>query len=387
LFYRHLDQDAEWIIKAAKKESAPVLPSGIKLYIVNDTPPPDFPEYLKDLKKDHAEIILDNEAYHVVIREEGAIRYYLVQDQSQFESLEQSIGITIIIGFIIALAGSIWLGYATANRIIAPVIELSSWVKNIDLADTELKDIARDYSNDEVGLLANAFSQYAQKLQVFLEREKLFTGDVSHELRTPLMVISSSCELLLAEESHDDKRHEIITRIHRSSKIMRSLVDTFLTLSRENKNPSANFSAFKAKQIVQEEIDDLKNISGANKLKPSLIADCDLIVEGVPQMFRVVIRNLLRNALHHTQQGSILVKIYPDSIHVEDSGSGIPEEFKNSIFKRHYRVASLENKSQGEGIGLSIVKRICDFHGWQIGVEAVQPHGSRFIITFAPSEK
>jgi len=250
-----------------------------------------------------------------------------------------------------------------------------------------LKDIARDYSNDEVGMLANAFSQYTQKLQVFLEREKLFTGDVSHELRTPLMVISSSCELLLAEENFDDKRREIITRIHRSSKIMRSLVDTFLTLSRENKNPSANFTEFKAEQIVQEEIDDIKNISGANKLEPCLIADCDLAIEGVPQMFRVVIRNLLRNALHHTQQGFIQVKIHPDSIHVEDSGSGIPEELKNVIFKRHYRVASPENKGQGEGIGLSIVKRICDFHGWQIRVEAVQPHGSRFIITFASSKK
>jgi signal transduction histidine kinase len=165
------------------------------------------------------------------------------------------------------------------------------------------------------------------------------------------------------------------------------LVDTFLTLSRENKDPIANFSTFKAEQIIQEEIDDIKNTSGANRLEPSLTTDYVLTLEGVPQMFRVVIRNLLRNALHHTQQGDIIVKILPDSIHVEDTGTGIPEELKNSIFKRHYRVTSLENKSQGEGIGLSIVKRICDYHGWQISVESVQPHGSRFIITFAPSKE
>lgn len=384
LFYRHLEQDAEWLINSAKNGIKTDLPSGIKLYVEKENQSSDFPSYLKDLKKDHTEVLLDNESFHVVFKKEGDTRYYLVQNQSQFESLEQSIGWTIAIGFVIALAGSIWLGFVTANRIIAPVIELSNRVENIDFVETNLKDFAKDYSNDEVGQLATTFGQYAQKLQGFLEREKLFTGDVSHELRTPLMVISSSCELLLEKSDNEDKRHEAVERIHKSSKEMRLLVNTFLTLSRDNANSTSTFSNIQAGDVIQEEIKEICKEAESKKVKTHFNSDASLNIYGNPLLFRVVIKNLLRNAIYHTKQGTITVSTNPDSIFFEDTGQGIPEELKDSIFERHYQISSLEKESKGQGLGLSIVKRICNFHNWNIQLESVEPHGTRFILTFLP---
>ncbi|GEM_PF-672647 len=383
LFYRHLEQDAEWLIKAAKNGLTTDLPSGVKLYIQKENQSSGFPQYLKDLKKDHSEIFLDNKAYHVVVRNEGKTRYFLVQDQSQFENLEQSIGATIAIGFIIALAGSIWLGFVTANKIIAPVIELANHVDNVNPTEANIKEFAKDYSNDEVGMLANTFGQYAEKLQAFLEREKLFTGDVSHELRTPLMVISSSCEVLLETPDNDNKRRETIQRIHQASKEMRSLVDTFLTLSRDNANSATHFKDIQVEPMIHQEIEEIREEVETKEVLIYFKTNGVLQINGNPQLFRVVIKNLLRNAIHHTNQGAITVTLNPESIHVEDTGRGIPEEFKDSIFERHYQISLLKNEPQGEGLGLSIVRRICDYHHWNIGLEPVEPHGSRFILTFA----
>ncbi len=332
LFYRHLEQDAEWLIKSAKNGLKSDLPSGIKLYVEKVNQSSNLPPYLKNLKEDHKEIILDNKAYHVVVRNEGGTRYYLVQDQSQFENLEQAIGATIAIGFIIALAGSLWLGFATANKIIAPVIELSNRVEHVDPTKTNVNNLAKNYSNDEVGMLANTFGQYAQKLQDFLEREKLFTGDVSHELRTPLMVISSSCELLFEKPDNEEKRHEAIERIHQASKEMRLLVNTFLTLSRDNADSTANFSNIQVDDVIQEEIKEIGEEAESKEVQTHFNSNASLKINGNPLLFRVVIKNLLRNAIHHTKQGTITVTINPDSIFFEDTGRGIPEELKDSIF-------------------------------------------------------
>ncbi len=387
LFYRHLEQDAEWLIKAAQGGSTPDLPPGIRLYKVKDDQPSGLPSYLKNIKGDRAEIILSNEAYHVVVRWLGDTRYYLVQDQTQFESLEQGIGATLLIGFVLALVGSVWLGSVTANKIIAPVIELSNRVEKADLTETHLQNLAQEYSNDEVGSLAAAFGRYAEKLQGFLEREQLFTGDVSHELRNPLMVITSSCELLLEKMEDEDPRREAIDPIYRASKEMQALVDTFLTLSREKVDSAIHFSHFQGNEIIEEEMKGAIKASKLNNVKTILHNNNSILVNGIPQLFRVVIKNLLRNAIHHTKTGTITLTIHPDSVHVEDTGQGIPEKFKNSIFERHYRVKSLDENQKGEGLGLAIVKRICDYHNWNIRLETVEPHGSRFILTPFPTSQ
>jgi len=387
LFYRHLDQDAEWFIQSAKKGSSTDLPPGIQLYIEKDGQPSNVPNFLNNLTSDHTEVILGNEAYHVVVRREGDTQYYLVQDQSQFESMEQTIGVAIFIGFVMALAGSIWLGYVTANKIIAPVIELSELVKKNHISQDNIEDIAKYFPHDEVGLLASTFYQYTLKLKDFLGREKLFTGDVSHELRTPLMVISSSCELLLTNSNMAGKEHDAILRIHRASKEMASLVDTFLILSRENIDLPTLFSNFQVDQIIKEEVEEITEATNSKDVKVNIIANRTLHISGVPSLFRVIIKNLLRNANHHTKQGSITVVINPESIYVEDTGRGIPSELKNSIFERHFRVLSPQNKEKGDGLGLSIVRRICDYHHWQIQLETVEPHGSRFIVSFSSPEE
>jgi len=379
LFYEHLQQDAEWLISASKKGTLPDLPPGIHLYRANRDNATALPDYLQTLKSDKAEVVLEDRAYHVIVQHEGDTSYYLVQDQSHFEETEIAFGVGILLAFISALAGALWLGSTTADRVIDPVIRLASQVRDMDNGESGKPIITDQFSDDEVGQLASAFRQYTRRLHDFLNREQLFTGDVSHELRTPLTAITGACELLLPDPTLDTKQLQKIERIYRASQEMRFLVDTFLMLSREHENASGQMEPFQINSIIIEEIENLQHESD-NPVDIEFNGNTVLEIQGIPQLFRVVIRNLLRNALHYTRKGTVTVTVNQDTVEVEDTGSGIPGALRDSIFDRHVQGADKNDSAQGQGLGLSIVKRICTYHDWSIRFAPVTPTGSRFML-------
>ena len=346
LFYEHLQQDAEWLISASKKGTLPDLPPGIHLYRANRDNATALPDYLQTLKSDKAEVVLEDRAYHVIVQHEGDTSYYLVQDQSHFEETEIAFGVGILLAFISALAGALWLGSTTADRVIDPVIRLASQVRDMDNGESGKPIITDQFSDDEVGQLASAFRQYTRRLHDFLNREQLFTGDVSHELRTPLTAITGACELLLPDPTLDTKQLQKIERIYRASQEMRFLVDTFLMLSREHENASGQMEPFQINSIIIEEIENLQHESD-NPVDIEFNGNTVLEIQGIPQLFRVVIRNLLRNALHYTRKGTVTVTVNQDTVEVEDTGSGIPGALRDSIFDRHVQGADKNDSAQG----------------------------------------
>lgn len=386
LFYEHLDQDAAWLINADNSGTLPSLPHDIQLYKTHSGDLSGLPDYLHTLTRDRSEVILDNKAYHVIVKTQGNQRFYLVQDQSRFEKMEQAIALGIMLAYIGALAGALWLGSITARRVLSPVIQLATRVDDLSLMATEKKGIlSQQYSDDEVGQLARAFETYRQKLQGFLDREKLFTGDVSHELRTPLMVITSSCELLLSKPESDDNSQRVVNNIYTAAQEMQLLVDVFLMLSRNKEGSIRQSSTFLCNTIIEEEIEQLTSLTTENKqIKIHLNDETQLKLQGIPQLFRVVIRNLLQNAYHYTRQGHISVHIETTTVRVEDTGPGIPEQLKASIFEKSSQAPS-NYSGQGQGLGLSIIQRICDYQNWGITLQPVASVGSCFTMDFSSS--
>ncbi len=94
---------------------------------------------------------------------------------------------------------------------------------------------------------------------------------------------------------------------------------------------------------------------------------------------RAVMGNLLRNAWHYTDSGIIRLSLAERAFSVEDSGAGIPEAMRESVFEPFVR--GERERGEGLGLGLSLVQRICRHEGWQIRLLAVEPHGCRFAVT------
>jgi signal transduction histidine kinase len=189
----------------------------------------ELPYYLRDLKPGFYEVESEESSFHVMIKTEKEMPFYLVQEQTAVARHENLLELTVVAGFFLSIAASLILGVMMVRRIIAPVQRLTQQVHNREQLLIDAPQLSSGYTNDEVGRLAQAFDRTIGMLQESLLRESLFTSDVSHELRTPLMVIKSSCDLLIAKNQLDDYSRQRIDTISKATNEIQELVDAFLT--------------------------------------------------------------------------------------------------------------------------------------------------------------
>ncbi|ABA76234.1 MULTISPECIES: sensor histidine kinase [Pseudomonas] len=342
--------------------------------------PGDFelPKDLRHLDSGFHEVFREQLSYHAMVEVVDGRRYVLLQDQSDFEERERVLFAVVLVGFVLSLALAVFLGWVLARKVMAPVVRLARQVRHRDQLLGLAPPLAPDYAADEVGELAVAFDATLGRLRQALTRERLFTSDVSHELRTPLMVLASSCELLLENPGIDQRGKAQVQRIARASEEMRELVQTFLMLARAQREDAGAAPQHNLSQVAESLLCLWREPIEAKGLQ--------LIFEpGNPPdtrynatLLNAVMGNLLRNALHYTEQGFIRLTLNENGFVVEDSGVGIPEEKREAMFQPFVR--GNEKRGEGLGLGLSLVQRICENQGWSVTLSTMEPNGCRFKV-------
>ncbi len=256
------------------------------------------------------------------------------------------------------------------SRVIAPLSLLAEKVKeDVEQLNFEIT------SNDEIGVLAHAIEERNARLHSFLERERLFSSDVSHELRTPLTIILGAAEVLSRNLSQQPKLLVTANRIKKTAIDTSEQVSALLMLSRSPDNLS--LSSIDMHELIQHELDQCVSLLNDKPIELNLFVEDDVYLNSQPALISIIIRNLLRNACQHTLEGSISITLKKDSVVIEDTGCGMPQDNKEYLFQRS------NMKSQtGYGFGLSIVKRIIDHLNWDIEYQKPEIEGSRFVIYF-----
>ncbi|HEY8568450.1 HAMP domain-containing sensor histidine kinase [Microbulbifer sp.] len=336
-------------------------------------PPPAF----LSLKPGFSEVVSGEHAYYVFKLQRDEDVYILVQDQQEFEAREQLIYQAVLACFLASLLMAWVLGSLLANRVLKPVAQLADDVRSgARFKGREL--LAKNYAEDEVGRLAEVFDKTFEQLRQSLEREKLFTSDVSHELRTPLMVIGTSCELLSHSAGLSEKQIKQVDRIHRASAEMLELVETLLLLAREKGAMTEGAKFVSLNEVATEQ----GKIWGAQFAARGIDYRCTLEEPDNNQyqaiFLRTVMSNLLRNALHYTDEGTVDLQLFNGGFRVEDTGPGIAPEQQPRLFEPFQRGAHA--RGEGLGLGLSLVKRICEYQGWSVSVHQLQPRGCVFCV-------
>lgn len=318
----------------------------------------------------------DKSAY-IYTYEQAGKRYLLVQNQQEFEAREQVLFDVVLAGFILTVLGAWGLGWLMAKKVTAPISRLAQQVGHLDQLDPLAAPMAQQYQDDEVGQLAAAFDTTLGQLRQTLERERLFTSDVSHELRTPLMVIASSCELL-QQAPLEARQQQQLQRIERASAEMQALVQTFLQLSRGDSNQNQPAASATLAQLAEQQSTLWAPLMREKGLDFVCRSEGEDHGHYNQILLATVIANLLRNALHYTEQGHVHLVLENGGLRVEDSGAGIPAEQQERIFQPFVR--GPQARGEGLGLGLSLVKRICEHQGWQISVQPMSPQGSCFRV-------
>lgn len=272
---------------------------------------------------------------------------------------------------------SLLVGWWAASRVMSPVTELAQRLRRSGRS-SEPEALASHFAEDEVGELAKALDDYAERLTDVVKRDREFNADVSHELRTPLAVIRGASELLLAKPDMDDKTRARLQRVQRAEQQCTDLISALLLLSRNERGHGAADVGRLAEQLLDAHRTQL----GGKPLTLRMEGAVGQVVVDAPDAaVTVALSNLIGNAVKYTQQGEVVVRLGDNAVDVIDSGPGLSVEDAARLFERGYRGSHAEH-TQGGGIGLSIVRRLCALYGWRVRVVPGQERGVIATLTF-----
>jgi signal transduction histidine kinase len=352
--------------------------SFIKGYILSDTETSrDIPAEIKKLLPGKYNLTVRKIDYRVLVEDIGGARYFMLFDTASQHHREAEYFRYLVLFALFMIVSSSVGGVLLASRVTASVTRLARQVGRAQPGDTELS-LTELTSNDEVGELARAFDRYLRRLRNFVERENYFTADVSHELRTPLAIMLGTVEVMEQDETLSSKQIERLARIRRAAQDMIDLTAALLLMAREHHN-TADEQPCHVAEVVSTCVEKHRHLIGDRPIRMDveLAAVPSLMVES--PLLEIVVGNLIRNALFNTKSGIVLVRLEAERLIVRDTGVGMrPEELARAL-ERYYKGAS----SAGAGVGLSLVKRICDRHGWSISLESQEGHGTTAEIDFS----
>ncbi|MEE9507965.1 MAG: HAMP domain-containing sensor histidine kinase, partial [Anaerolineales bacterium] len=270
------------------------------------------------------------------------------------------------LGFVVSLI----LAWLISRWVAAPLDRMAnaaSAVAEGNFRNTEIPDGPR-----EVQELAIAFNEMVTQVQTSQQIQKEFLANVSHELKTPLTSIQGFAQAMLDGTVEDSESRDHAAKvIYEETDRLGRLVEDLLDLARLDAG-QIEFDRHPVDlSILLQSIVDRMSLSAAEKsvqLERHLDGLAPMIGDG--DRLAQVFTNLLDNAIKHTPEGGT-VRLHGEteagwiSIHVDDSGRGIPNEDLSHIFERFYQVdkARRGGKGRGVGLGLAISRQIVEAHG------------------------
>ena len=285
----------------------------------------------------------------------------------------------------IALLVAAAVGMALAARLARPLRALTLTANRYATGERAVR--ANEAGRDEVSEVAHAFNRMADNLRREEEQQQRLIADIAHELRTPLTVLKGELEaledgLLEAEPATYRRLGEEVTLLERLVQDLRLLTQA------ESGELPLRLRRVDLTALVREA--SASFASHARRRDVTVVPDLvPVVLEGDPDRLRQVLANLLENAVRHAPQGSrVDVGLQRDGgcavLTVRDRGEGIPEEERERVFQRFYRVDRARSRATGgSGLGLAIVRTLAELHGGSVAA-ASHPRGGAVLTVRLP---
>ncbi len=343
----------------------------------------NLPEPLRTLKPGyHALARMDGGAL-VFVDDGPSGRLYLVFAQSQVDALAFFFGAVPLVLVLIVIYVIAWFTYRVSRRAVSPVIWLADVVRNWDpkrpaIASIDPDNLPVDVEG-ETQVLALALHEFASRIERLVERERNFTRDASHELRTPLTIIRMACDMLEADGDLAPHTARSVRRIKSAARDMEALIESFLILARES-DTGLPEEDFVVAEVVADEVEKLSPLLQDKPVELRVEDRRGFVVHGSPRVFSVMLSNLLRNACLYTERGSVTVVIEGDRVEVVDTGIGMSADELARAFEPFFRGG--DGRRSGQGVGLTIVRRLSERFGWPVSLDSEPGKGTRATIRF-----
>ena len=342
-----------------------------------------LPPVLRDLDPGYHALPRSAGGSLVLVEEREGRHMVLVFKQEQVDTLAFWFGVVPLALVLVAVYLTAWLTYRNSRRMVSPVIWLANQVRHWDPHHPDARALRPENLpvdvEGETLTLASSLHDFADRIGKFVEREHNFTRDASHELRTPLTVIRVAGDMMAQDETLSPMAQRSLKRIRGAGRDMEALIEAFLILAREGDTglPDEDFSVA---ALAAEELEKACALVAGKPVKLELRQEADPALHAPPRVFSVMLGNLLRNACNYTESGSVVVTVRADGVAVADTGVGMSREELARVFEPFYRAG--DGRKDGQGIGLTIVRRLSERYGWPVHLESEPGRGTTATISF-----
>ncbi|MCL7944219.1 HAMP domain-containing sensor histidine kinase [Marinobacter sp. ATCH36] len=301
---------------------------------------------------------------------------YLAQDITLLERQEESFQqVTFILFALSMLAISLALAKLGSARIIRPLQTLSEQIKTIR-PDSSLKRIPAQYADEELNEIARVLNEMLKELDTYVRREKALVSLASHELRTPIAVISGALDVIDQRAPDNPANRRTLDRIRQATDKMHADVDALLKLAHRSSGqdkPGVVDLGLCVHRVKQELENSTPEYAG--RVEHTVTRE-PATIEADQTLVHMLLRNLVQNALRHTR-GCVYVSIDNDRLSVSDTGEGLPSHVRAKLDSDADELTVPE-----EGLGLFIVRLICERLNWQTRVQRSGATGTQIDILF-----
>lgn len=290
-------------------------------------------------------------------------------------------------GWLITIAVTIVsaaIAYFVSGQALKPLRKLSQQAEKIDqdsISDIRLnEDTVKEFRQ-----LSVSVNMMLDRLSESFATQRQFSGNAAHELRTPLAIMQTKLELFAAEHKNleGDTAELVRSQAEQLDRLSR-LVHTLLEMSNLSSAPRSD--RIELAPLVEEIITDLTTLASQNDI--TMEQDCDnVVITGSDALIYRLVFNLIENAVKYNRRGgSVSVSVHKENsdvvVRVSDTGCGIPEEYRESIFQPFFRVDKSRSRQMGGvGLGLALVHEIAVLHGGSVRAEPGNKVGTVFIVT------
>ena len=294
----------------------------------------------------------------------------------QLQRVDDTI-VKIALGLLAVLALASAAAYAVAGRVLAPLRQAIDTARSIQ--ETNLSSRIDVRGSDDVAELGRTFNAMLDRLERAVQSQRDFVSDAGHELRTPITIVRGHLELMTDDP---DDRRETLALVTDELDRMSRLVDDLLLLAKAERSDFLQCRPVDTAELLAAV---LAKVSALAPRTWTLGTTDRAWIDGDPQRLTQALTQLAQNATQHTDDRSAITLgcSYGGGhawLWVQDDGEGIETDDQARIFERFSRATAARRRSDGSGLGLSIVQAIAEAHGGRVQLDSRPGHGSTFAL-------
>ena len=269
-----------------------------------------------------------------------------------------------------------------------PVRQITEAAKKIMQGDFSVRiPPIHGAGTDGFNQIREAINKMAEELSGTETLRTDFIANVSHELKTPLAVMGNYATMLQQPRITEEEKNEYAKAISEAARKLAQLITNILKLNKlENQQIFPQPQEFDLGEQLCESLLQFEDAWEAKNLEIETDIEDDVRIKSDPELLSLVWNNLISNAVKFTPDGgtigvSLKTADHAVIVQVRDTGCGMKPETGIHIFEKFYQ-GDTSHATQGNGLGLALVKRVMDILNGEIGVQSVYGEGSTFTVKF-----